>query len=110
MKLTQEEVEKLKILAQEVNDLMVDPNLEIELCFDDVVKEEGCEIDQTPGYQPKYPYVKVIYKVNEVDKYEKKIEIPPEILKKDIKEIKEFLTFAIEQFMEEIDSVEYGGE
>ena len=52
----------------------------------------------------------MIYKAGDGDVFEKKIEIPPEILKKDVKEIKEFLTFAIEQFMEEIDSVEYGGE
>lgn len=110
MELTKEDIEKLKKLAQEIDDLMVDPDIELEVCFDDVMKEEGCEVDQTPGYQPKYPYVKVIYKVGENDKHEKKIEISPEILKKDIKEIKEFITFAVEQFMEEIDSVEYGGE
>ncbi len=110
MELSKEDIEKLKRLAQEIDDLMVDPDIEIEVCFDDVIKDEGCEVDLTPGYKPKYPYVKVIYKVSETDKHEKKIEIPPEILKKDIKEIKEFLTFAIEQFMEEIDSVEYGGE
>ncbi|GAB6065101.1 hypothetical protein JCM9492_01930 [Aquifex pyrophilus] len=110
MTLSNEEIEKLKKLAKEVQDLMVDPDIDIEVCFDDVEKEEGCEVDLTPGYQPKYPYIKVIYKSGDGDVFEKKIEISPDILKKDVKEIKEFLTFAVEQFMEEIDSVEYGGE
>ena len=110
MELTKEDLEKLKKIAKEVDDLMSEPDISIEVCFDDVEQEKGCEVDLTPGYQPKYPYIKVIYRTGENDFYEKKIEIPPEILKKDVKEIKEFLTFAIEQFMEEIDSVEYGGE
>ncbi|HIP42365.1 MAG TPA: hypothetical protein EYG91_00265 [Aquifex aeolicus] len=110
MTLSNEEIEKLKKLAEEIEDLMVEPDIEIDVCFDDVAKDEGCEIDITPGYTPKYPYVKVIYKTVDGDVFEKKIEISPEILKKDVKEIKEFLTFAIEQFMEEIESVEYGGE
>jgi len=110
MALSKEEIEKLEKLAEEIKDLMVEPDIEIDVCFDDVAKDEGCEVDITPGYTPKYPYIKVAYRTGENDVFEKNIEISPEILKKDVKEIKEFLTFAIKQFMEEIDSVEYGGE
>ncbi|WP_243694467.1 hypothetical protein [Aquifex aeolicus] len=110
MTINEKEIEKLKKLAKELEDLPVGVDIDLEVCFDDVVKEEGCEVDLTPGYKPQYPYVKIVYKTGDGDLFEKKIEIPPEILKKDIKEIKEFVTFAIEQFMEEIDSVEYGGE
>ncbi|NPA32281.1 MAG: hypothetical protein GXO04_01505 [Aquificae bacterium] len=110
MTLTEKDIEKLKLLAKEVKDLMIDPDVEIEVCFDDVVKEEGCEINPKQGFPPRYPYVKVVYVTGDGDRFEKTIELGPEILKKDIKEIKEYITFAVEQFMEEVDSVEYGGE
>ncbi len=95
--------EKFKILAEELRSVMVNPDVDATVCFKEAEQEEAC----TPS---KYPYIKITYVTEEHDKHEKIIEIPPEWWDKDIKEIKEFVTFQIEQFMEEIDSVEYGGE
>ncbi len=103
-------VEKFRKLAEEVKNLMVDPDIEVEVCFDEIEKDEGCEVDLTPGYKPKYPYVKVVYRTGDGDVYEKKIEISPDKWNKSVEELKEYITFEIEQFMEEIDSVEYGGD
>jgi hypothetical protein len=42
--------------------------------------------------------------------HEKRIDIDKEYWEKDVKDLANFVAFQIEQFMEEIDSVEYGGE
>ncbi|NPA41282.1 MAG: hypothetical protein GXO18_03315 [Aquificae bacterium] len=91
--------EKFQQLAKELNDMMVNPDIEIEPCF-----EEDC-------YRPRrFPYVKLRYTTDEHNVHEKDIEISPDNWNKSVEELKEYITFMIEQFMEEIDSVEYGGE
>mgnify|MGYP001626367314 CR=1 FL=1 len=88
--------EKLKQLAEEIKKNMVNPDLDIELCF--------------PNETKKHPYLKVKYVVEGHDVYEKEIDIDPEYWDKDVKDLVNFVAFQIQQFMEEIDSVEYGGE
>ncbi|RMH09134.1 MAG: hypothetical protein D6699_00285 [Aquificota bacterium] len=94
--------EKFKALAEELKKNMVNPDIDIELCFPNEV-DEGCEIK-------KVPYLKVKYIVEGHDLYEKEIDIDPEYWEKDVKDLANFVAFQIQQFMEEIDSVEYGGE
>ncbi len=94
--------EKLKQLAEEIKKNMVNPDLDIELCF----PNEGASECETK----KYPYLKVKYVVEGHDVYEKEIDIDPEYWDKDVKDLVNFVAFQIQQFMEEIDSVEYGGE
>lgn len=93
---------KFELLAQEISKNMVNPDIDIELCFPQGA-EEGCEVK-------KYPYIKVKYIIEGHDVYEKEIDIDPEYWEKDVKDIANFVSFQIQQFMEEIDSVEYGGE
>lgn len=94
--------EKFKLLAEELNKAMANPDLDVELCFPQEAGE-GCEPSA-------YPYLKVRYVVEGHDVYEKKIDIDPVYWEKDIKDLVNFVSFQIQQFMEEIDSVEYGGE
>lgn len=94
--------EKFRALAEEVRKSMANPDIDMELCFPSEA-DEGCELK-------KYPYLRVRYIVEEHDVYEKEIDIDPEYWEKDIKDLANFITFQIQQFMEEIDSVEYGGE
>ncbi len=89
--------EKLQRLAEELKDLMVNPDVEVEVHFGD--EEER-----------KFPFVRVRYTTEEHEVHEKDIEIAEDNLNKSVEELKEYVTFMIEQFMEEIDSVEYGGE
>jgi hypothetical protein len=96
-------VEKFKKLAQELKASVTNPDLEIDICFEGVEVSEGCE----PG---KFPYVRVTYTTNEHNVHRKDIEISPDNWSKDVGELKDYITFQIEQFMEEIDSVEYSGE
>ncbi len=98
-----ETVDKLRKLAEELKSSITDPDLEIDICFDGIEVSEGCE----PG---KFPYVRVRYTTNEHNVHSKDIEISNENLKKSVEELKDYIVFMIEQFMEEIDSVEYSGE
>jgi len=95
--------EKFEKLATELKDVMVNPDLDIELCFKDVEVGDGCEIR-------KFPYVRVRYITEDGYVHEKDIEIAEDNWEKSVDELKSYVTFMIEQFMEEIDSVEYGGE
>ncbi|MCS7277617.1 MAG: hypothetical protein NZ531_02075 [Aquificaceae bacterium] len=94
--------EKLKELAEEIRKNMANPDIDIEVCFPGDV-DEGCELKS-------YPYLKVKYVVEGHDVYEKEIDIDPIYFDKDVKYLANFVSFQIQQFMEEIDSVEYGGE
>ena len=94
---------KLTDLADQLKSAITDPDLDIDLCFEGIEVSEGCE----PG---KFPYIRVRYRTNEHNVSTKDIELSPDTLKKSVEEIKEYVVFMIEQFMEEIDSVEYSGE
>ncbi len=104
MEMDKEIKEKFERLAKELKDVMANPDIDIEVCFKNVEEGESCKVDAP------YPYIKVRYITEEHDLHEKDIEIAPDHWGKDVNELKEYVTFMIEQFMEEIDSVEYGGE
>jgi allophanate hydrolase subunit 1 len=87
--------EKLERLAEEVQKNMANPDVDVDVCFDDA---SGV------------PYLTVRYVVEEHSVHEKRIDIDKESWEKDVKDLANFVAFQIEQFMEEIDSVEYGGE
>ncbi len=87
--------EKFERLAEEVQKNMANPDVDIDVCFDD-----ACGV----------PYLTVRYVVEGHSVHEKRIDIGEEYWEKDVKDLANFIAFQIEQFMEEIDSVEYGGE
>ena len=87
--------EKLERLAEEVQKNMANPDVDIDVCFDDAGG---------------VPYLTVRYVVEGHSVHEKRIDIGKEYWEKDVKDLANFVAFQIEQFMEEIDSVEYGGE
>jgi hypothetical protein len=87
--------EKFERLAGEIQKNMANPDVDIDVCFD-----ETCRV----------PYLTVRYVVEGHSVHEKRIDIDKEYWEKDVKDLANFVAFQIEQFMEEIDSVEYGGE
>ena len=93
--MTPEIREKLEKLSEEIQKNMVNPDVDIDVCF-----------DETYGV----PYITVKYVVEGHSIHEKRIDIDKEYWEKDVKDLANFVTFQIEQFLEEIDSVEYGGE
>jgi hypothetical protein len=87
--------EKLEKLAEEVQKNMTNPDVDIEFCFDGASEP---------------PHLIVNYVVEEHSINKKRIDIDPEYLKMDLKDLTNFIVFQIEQYMAEIDSVEYGGD
>lgn len=86
------DLNRIKNIMQKVSDMLVEPSLDMEVCE-----------DSNP------PCIKITYTV-ENDKHTKTIDIFDELLAKSDDEVANFIVFQVEQFMEEIDSVEYGGE
>ena len=87
--MTQELKKKLETIVELVNKLMVDPDIDIDYCIPD----DGA-----------VPYISVRYSEN---KYvERKIRLTDKYLHNSAEEIAGLVTFSIEQFKEEIDSVQ----
>jgi len=89
--------EKLENVVKHINNIMVDPDIDIDFCIPGVemtVESSDTEAD---------PYIIVNY-TN--DKYVgRKIKLNERYLQKSAEEIANLVTFSIEQFKEEIDSL-----
>ena len=98
----QETKEKLEAIVNLVNNVMVDPDIEIEYCIPDVATtSETCDVSGDP-------YILVTYVVSEYTRPTRKIRLTDTYLKNTAKAIANLVTFSIEQFKTEIDSVEMG--
>jgi hypothetical protein len=98
----QETKEKLEAIVALVNNVMVDPDIDVEYCIPDVATtSETCDVSGDP-------YILVTYVVSEYTKPTRKIRLTDTYLKNTAKAIANLVTFSIEQFKTEIDSVEMG--
>jgi len=98
----QETKEKLEAIVALVNNVMVDPDIDIEYCIPDVATTLAtCDVSGDP-------YILVTYVVSEYTKPTRKIRLTDTYLKNTAKAIANLVTFSIEQFKTEIDSVEMG--
>ena len=94
--------EKLETIVERINTLMVDPDIDIEYCIPEVATtSENCDISGDP-------YILVKYVVSEYTRPTRKIRLTPKYLNNTPSEIANLVTFSIEQFKTEIDSVEMG--
>ncbi|HIP25500.1 MAG TPA: hypothetical protein EYG81_03430 [Archaeoglobus profundus] len=75
--------------------MLIDPNIELDY-----------EIPNVSGD----PYIVLTYVVNETHTQSQKIPIKKIYLKKEPQDIANLVTFYIEQFIEQIESVEYGAQ
>ena len=100
---TEQEIkEKLEAVVNLVNNVMVDPDIDIEYCIPNVATTtESCDVSGDP-------YILVTYVVSEYTKPTRKIRLTDSYLKNTAKAIANLVTFSIEQFKSEIDSVEMG--
>ena len=98
----QETKEKLEAIVGLVNNVMVDPDIDIEYCIPDVATTtDSCDISGDP-------YILVTYAVSEYTRPTRKIRLTDTYLRNTAKAIANLVTFSIEQFKTEIDSVEMG--
>jgi len=96
--------EKLEKVIELVNKANSDPDIEIEYCIPEVATTaDKCDVSGDP-------YIVVKYTVEEGDIHERKIKLRKVYLEKSAEDLANLITFYIEQFIEEINSVEYGGE
>ena len=88
---------KLQKIVELVDNLMVDPDIDIEYCIPEVeTTSDSCGVVGDP-------YILVKYSEN---KYvERKIRLNDTYLKNSADEIAKLVTFSIEQFKQELDSV-----
>ncbi|MEJ5172603.1 MAG: hypothetical protein WHT47_02690 [Hydrogenothermaceae bacterium] len=94
-----DKVEFLKQLQQKLDNSSVLPDVELEVNFFD---ENGNVVEK--------PAILVKYFPTESDVRERTIVISPSLYEKTVDDAYNFITFQIEQFEEEIDSVEFSGE
>ncbi|HHD77979.1 MAG TPA: hypothetical protein ENK77_02555 [Epsilonproteobacteria bacterium] len=94
--------EKLEKVVELVNNDMVDPDIDIEYCIPEVATTtDSCDVTGDPY---------IIVKYNQ-DKYvERKIRLSKKHLEKEPQDLANLVTFFIEQFIEEVDSLNYGAQ
>ena len=94
--------QKLEEVVLLVNNAMVDPDIDIEFCIPEVATtSETCDVSGDP-------YILVKYVVNEYTQPTRKIRLGRTALLDTAEEISNRVTFSIEEFKGEIDSVEIG--
>jgi hypothetical protein len=94
--------DKLATVVELVNNTMTEPDLMIEYCIPGVESTaESCSTKSDPYIVVKYAEDKFV---------ERKIPLNDMYLMKEPEDIANFVTFNIEQFLEEIDSVQYGAQ
>ena len=94
--------EKMENIVSLVDIIRVDPEIDVDYCIPEVAVTTGeCNL-------LKDPYILVTYIVGEYTKPTRKIRLTDKYTSNDAKTIASLVTFSIEQFKMEIDSVEMG--
>ena len=94
--------EKLETVVGLVDNAMVDPDIDIEYCIPDVATTtDSCDVSGDP-------YILVKYSENE--DLERKVRIREQYMEKTADDIANLVTFSIEQFKEEVDSLKHGAQ
>jgi hypothetical protein len=96
--------EKLEAVVELVNKVMVNPDIELEYCIPEVATTS-----ETFGASGD-PYIHLKYVANGTHIMEQKLPIKDRYLNKTPEDLANLVTFYIEQFIEQIDSVEHGAQ
>lgn len=92
--------DKLETIVELVNNVMADPDIDIDYCIPEVeATSDSCNVNADPHISVKYSENKYT---------ERKIRLTDTYLQNTAEEIANLVTFSIEQFKEEIDSVQMG--
>ena len=95
--MNQELKNKLQSIVELLNNLMADPDIDLEYCIPEVATTtDKCNVTGVPYILVKYSEDKYI---------ERKIRLTDKYLKNTPEEIANLVTFSIEQFKAEVDSV-----
>ena len=98
--MSQSKEKKLEEIIELVNKVQVDPDIEVEYCIPGVeTTADSCSIDSEP-------YILVRYVVSEYTQPTRRIRLRDTYLEQSAEKIANLVTFSIEQFKGDIDSVE----
>jgi hypothetical protein len=93
---------KLEDMVSLVDNVMIDPDIDVAYYIPEVINSaENHKPDEDPFILVKYA---------EDDKLERKIHLHESHYNQSAEEIANFVTFSVEQFKEEIDSLKYGAQ
>ena len=96
--------EKLEAVVELVNNVMVNPDVEVEYCIPEVATtSETCDVSGDP-------YIEMKYASGGTHVMKQKLPLKQHYLNKTPEDISNLVTFYIEQFIEQIDSVENGAQ
>lgn len=96
--------EKLENVVELIENAVSDPDIELTYCIPDVaMTADNANVSGDP-------YIHLKYISNGTHTMEQNIPIKKNYLKKTPEDIANLVTFYIEQFVEQIDSVEYGAQ
>lgn len=94
--------EKLEQVVERVTNTMVDPDIDIDYFIPEIA------VTTTDEEKGEFPYILVKYAE---DKYvDRRIPLKVDYMEKSAEEIANLVTFHIEQFKEEVDSLHYGAQ
>ena len=100
--MTTETKEKLQEIVNLVNKAMVDPDIDIDYCI------PGVEVTLKDCDESGDPYILLTYVVSEYTRPTRTIHLGSTMLRSSAQEVANQVTFSIEEFKGEIDSVEMG--
>lgn len=102
--MNQEIQEKLEDVVDLVSKVLIDPDIELDYEIPDVAMTgENADVSGDP-------YILLKYTMGETHTMNQKIPIKKIYLKKTPQDLANLVTFYIEQFIEQIESVEYGAQ
>jgi hypothetical protein len=94
--------EKLETVIELVDNAMVDPDIDIEYCIPEVATTtDSCDVSGDPY---------ILVKYSEDNTVERKVPLRAQYLEKEADDIANLVTFSIEQFKEEVDSLKHGAQ
>lgn len=102
--MNKELIEKLTKVVELIDNAVSNPDIELSYCIPEVkMTADNCNVSGDP-------YIHLKYISNGTHTMEQNIPIKTNYLKKTPEDIANLVTFYIEQFVEQIDSVEYGAQ
>ena len=96
--------DKLEKVVELIDKVMVNPDIEIEYCIPEVsTTSESCDVSGDP-------YIHLKYTANGTHIMKQNIPLKHHYIEKTAEDLANLVTFYIEQFVEQIDSVENGAQ
>lgn len=94
--------EKFEVIVGLVDNHMADLDIDIDYCIPEVITtSDRCDVSGDPY---------ILVKYCEDDRCERKIRLSEKYIKMEAKDLANFVSFAIEQFKEEVESLKYGAQ